>query len=53
LRGVIPLLPPFLFAIALIATNDSLLLAAVLLSVPSVAAPLHAVGLGEGEQLLR
>jgi len=51
LGRVIPLLPPFLFAAALIATNESLLLAAVLLSVPSVAAPVHSLGLNEGEQL--
>ena len=47
-----PLLAPVLFATALVHANGSLLVAAVLPRVPSVAAPVHPLGLDEGEQLL-
>jgi hypothetical protein len=52
LRGVSPLLPPILSAIALVNADGSLLLAAVLPSVPPIAAPVRSLGLYEAEQLI-
>ena len=45
-----PILASLLFAVALVRADGPILLTAVLPGVPAVLAPLHPVGLGDGER---
>jgi hypothetical protein len=45
-----PSLASFLFAVALVRADDSCLLTTVLPVAPAVLAPIHSIGLGEGER---